>query len=66
MPTEKQIDITRATFRMLKISPGHVTYGIWINGGKSGELVVSVSEVHALETMLLRGGFAATHVPGTT
>jgi len=54
---DKQLDIVRATFRVVHSTPGHATYGVWINGGKCGDLVVRQSERVAFEIMLTRGGF---------
>lgn len=53
----KQIDIRRATFRVVHESPSHLTYGIWINGAKSGELVVRQEEKLALANRLRIAGF---------
>lgn len=55
--TERQVDILTATFRILHETPGHCTYGVWINGGKCGDLTVRVSERVAFETLMKNGGF---------
>lgn len=55
MSEKKQVDV-RASFRMTSATPGHVTYGVWVNGGKSGELVVRQAERVGFEQMLERGG----------
>ena len=34
------ISIRTASFRILHSTPGHATYGVWVNGGKCGALVV--------------------------
>jgi hypothetical protein len=52
-----QIDIKTASYRVLHTTPGHITYGVWINGGKCGDLVVRVDEQIAFEQMMGRGGF---------
>lgn len=57
MSKDKQIDIKSASFRVLDETPGHVTFGVWINGGKCGNLVVRQEERIGLVTMLVRGGF---------
>jgi len=56
MEHEQQVD-TRGSFRILHESPGHLTFGVWINGGKSGDLTVRQSERVAFEIMMKRGGF---------
>lgn len=53
-----QIDIKSASFRVLRESPAHVVYGVWINGGKCGDLTVRVEEVAAFDAMMRRGGFS--------
>lgn len=55
----KQIDIKKATFRRLHQSPGHSTYGVWVNGGKCGDLVVRNDESIAFEQLMRR---AFTHM----
>jgi len=57
MTTDAQIDIRTASFRVLHDTPGHATYGVWINGAKCGDLTVRQSERAALEIMMTRGGF---------
>ena len=54
---DKQIDIKTASFRLVEQSPGHSRYGVWVNGGKCGDLMLRNSEVIAFETMMTRGGF---------
>lgn len=46
-----------ASFHKLHQSPGHATYGVWINGGKSGDLVVTIEEADPFERMMKRAGF---------
>lgn len=53
----KQIDIKRATFRVVHESPGHTIFGVWVNGGKSGDLTVGNNEVVAFREMMSRAGF---------
>lgn len=53
----KQVDAKTATFRLMHVSPGHVVYGVWINGGKCGELTVRAEERMAFQGMMARGGF---------
>lgn len=52
----KQVDI-RGSFRVLHESPGHVSYGVWVNGGRSGNLVVRQEERVAFVIMMKRAGF---------
>lgn len=54
--SEKQVDV-RGSFRVLQETPGHLTYGVWVNGGKSGDLVVRQEERVAFQTMMERAGF---------
>lgn len=49
-----QVDIRRATFREVHRSPGHVTFGVWVNGGKCGDLVVRVEEEVAFRQLMAR------------
>ncbi len=58
LATEKQTDVQSASFRIIHATPGHVTYGVWINNGKCGDLTVRLSERIAFEIMMQRGGFA--------
>lgn len=53
----KQIDLRSASFRVLHDTPGHATYGVWVNGGKCGDLTVRQEERVAFEIMMERGGF---------
>lgn len=55
--TTKQVDIKTSSFRIVHETPGHVTYGIWINGGKAGDLTVRQNERVAFTHMLTRAGF---------
>ena len=57
MQKTKQVDLHSASFRVLHETPGHVTYGVWVNGGKSGDLVVRQEERVAFQIMMERGGF---------
>jgi hypothetical protein len=50
-------DIRSASFRILYITPAHITYGVWINGGKCGDLTVRQEEHVSFEIMMRRGGF---------
>jgi hypothetical protein len=52
----KQVDV-RLTFRRMVESPGHVTFGIWVNGGKAGDLTVRQEEATGLIIALECGGF---------
>jgi hypothetical protein len=54
---DRQIDIRTASFRVVHETPGHVTYGVWVNGGKCGDLVVRQEEDTAFRLMMVRGGF---------
>lgn len=49
--------IRTASFRIVRSTPGHATYGVWVNGGKSGDLVVRQDEREAFEVMMQHGGF---------
>jgi hypothetical protein len=57
MRGEKQVDARTASFRMMDETPGHIRYGVWINGGKCGDLTVRQEERVAFESMMERGGF---------
>jgi hypothetical protein len=57
-PTDAQIDIRTASFRILHDTPGHATYGVWVNGGKCGDLTVRQTERVAFEEMMRRGGWS--------
>lgn len=50
--------IRTASFRVIRSTPGHATYGVWVNGGKCGDLVVRHGEREAFEVMMQHGGFA--------
>jgi hypothetical protein len=56
----QQIDIKTASFRIQHLTPGHVTYGIWINGAKCGNLTVRAEEQVAFETKMGNAGFKLT------
>jgi hypothetical protein len=56
-------DIVTSSFRRMSETPGHVTYGVWVNGGKCGDLVVRQSEASAFEMMMRRGGFFQSDLP---
>jgi hypothetical protein len=49
--------IRTSSFRLMYSTPGHATYGVWVNGSKCGDLVVRQDEREAFETMMQRGGF---------
>lgn len=53
----KQVDIRRASFRIIWKTPAHVTYAVWINGGKAGDLTLRVEERVAFEQKLVAAGF---------
>ena len=55
--SEKQVDIRTASYRVLDDTPGHVRYGVWVNGGKCGDLTVRQEERAAFQIMMERGGF---------
>ena len=55
---EKQEGIRTASYRPLRETPGHTTYGVWINGGKCGDLTVRNSERVGFEAMMKQAGFA--------
>jgi hypothetical protein len=59
--TELHSSIKKATMRSLCITPGHCTYGIWINGGKCGDLTLRVEEMLGFERMMRDAGFTITH-----
>lgn len=54
--------VRSASFRVLHDTPGHYTYGVWINGAKCGDLTVRISEAAAFEVMMQRAGFELTNV----
>ena len=56
----QQVDIMSASFRLLHSTPGHSTYGVWINGGKCGDLTVRVGEQAGLVQKLKLAGFVDT------
>jgi hypothetical protein len=60
----KQVDIRRATYRLLARTPGHCTYGVWINAAKCGNLVVRREEEVGFNEMMRRGGFVEMVIPG--
>lgn len=49
--------IRTASFRIMHSTPGHATYGVWVNGGKCGDLVVRQDGREAFEAMMQTGGF---------
>lgn len=51
-----------ATFRIMHESPGHVTYGFWLNGGKCGDLIVRVAERDFFVKLMERGGWRLTTI----
>ena len=53
----KQVDIRSASYRVLDDTPGHVRYGVWVNGGKCGDLVVRQEERVGFMEMMGRAGF---------
>lgn len=53
----KQVPIDRLSYRLLYDTPGHATYGVWINGAKSGELTVRKEEQVAFEELMNRSGY---------
>lgn len=60
----KQVDIKSFTYRQVYETPGHVTYGFWINGGKCGELTVRQEEKAGFLVYMRRGGFTYTELAG--
>lgn len=54
---ETHADIRSASFRIVHASPGHITYGVWINGAKCGDLVVRLAERLGFEIMMENAGF---------
>ena len=52
--SEKQVDIDTSSWRITCQTPGHTDYGIWINGGKCGDLTVRNNEIIAFEQLLIR------------
>lgn len=56
----KQSPIKSASFRVVRETPGHDTFGVWINGGKAGDLVVRKAESVAFEQLMRRAGFVYT------
>lgn len=50
--------IRTSSFRIVRSTPGHATYGVWVNGGKCGDLVVRQDEREGFESMMQQGGFA--------
>lgn len=55
--SERQVDIRSASYRILDDTPGHVRYGVWINGGKCGDLTVRQEERAGFDAMMDRAGF---------
>ena len=54
--SEKQVEV-RGSYRILHETPGHTTYGVWINGGKSGDLTVRREEHAGFTALMSRAGF---------
>jgi hypothetical protein len=54
---DRQVDIRSASYRILDETPGHVRFGIWVNGGKCGDLTVRHEESVGFREMLDRAGF---------
>lgn len=54
---DRQVDIRTASYRILDETPGHVRFGVWINGGKCGDLTVRQEESVGFREMLDRAGF---------
>lgn len=52
-----QEDIKTASHRVVNRTPGHVTFGVWVDGGKAGDLVVGVEHEIAMRHLLTSGGF---------
>lgn len=59
----KNISIQKASFHLLYDTPGHSTFGIWVNGGKCGDLTVRREEATALRERLLLAGFIDLSTP---
>ena len=57
MTASRNLDIRTSSFRVVHKTPSHTTFGIWINGAKSGDLVARNEEADALRLKLKRGGF---------
>jgi hypothetical protein len=47
----------RSLFKLLYETPGHATYGVWINGGKAGDLTVRQEERTDFQVAMECGGF---------
>jgi hypothetical protein len=47
----RQVDI-RTSWREVSRTPGHVTFGVWVNGGKAGDLCVRLEEEVAIKMRL--------------
>ncbi len=47
----KQVEI-RTSYRLTHATPGHQTYGVWVNGGKAGDLTVRNEESVAFVALL--------------
>lgn len=61
---QKAVDVITSSFRRIRETPGHVTYGVWVNGGKCGDLVLRQSEAGAFEERMQRAGFFLSTLPG--
>lgn len=49
--------IQSLSFRCMRETPVHVTYGIWVNGWKSGDLIIRQNERESFEQRLILAGF---------
>lgn len=54
---DRQVNIRSASYRIMDETPGHVRFGVWINGGKCGDLTVRQEESVGFREMLDRAGF---------
>lgn len=59
----QQVDIRRATYRVMHQGPGHTTYGFWVNGGKAGELTVRNEEVVGFQQLISHWTFTELDQP---
>ena len=57
MDDNTPVIVTRITYRLLRDTPGHATFGIWINGAKSGDLTVRQNERASFERWMQWAGF---------
>lgn len=63
MASPTDVALLTASFRPLRETPGHITYGVWFNGGKCGDLVLRQNEARAFEEAMQRAGFFLASVP---